>query len=100
MSEEDVVINRREAIEAFENRKWFKPPFSLKVVKHILYSLPNAEPKRKSGRWVAEADEDGFVYDRCTACKWDSEEPLGLAKRRYNYCPNCGARMENGGSTE
>ena len=46
MSEKDVVINRREAIEAFENRKWFKPPFSLKVVKHILYSLPDAEPDR------------------------------------------------------
>lgn len=44
-------------------------------------NAPTIEPK--CGRWI----EDGH-YERCSECGEPTNE-------YHNYCPNCGARMEN-----
>ena len=56
--------------------------------------LPSAD--RPQGEWIGEADgyADGeFVYDTwyCSNCDYvvDDDEPP-----TWNYCPNCGARMD------
>lgn len=48
---------------------------------------PTIEPERKKGKWNwisfnIECSECGFMPN------FDSTEPL------YNFCPNCGAKME------
>lgn len=65
----------------------------------IINGLPAMQPECNPGKWMAvqDGDDDGFIFARCTVCKWDSGEAFELAKRRYNYCPHCGALMENGG---
>lgn len=56
-----------------------------------LAKLPPVTPQQKMGRWIAEINDYGEVMgwhcDKCyedsgftTTCKWD-------------FCPNCGARM-------
>lgn len=51
--------------------------------------LPSAEQERKTGKWINYKDEHC-----CSVCQsvviqmnWDDDS-------RYDYCPNCGAKME------
>lgn len=45
----------------------------------------DAEPERKTGKWVPFSPKS-HLYS-CSLCgQW--------ADRHWNYCPNCGARMD------
>ena len=44
----------------------------------------------KHGRWVYGDYYD--VGDVCSECDWDSQ----MICSSYRYCPNCGARMDEG----
>lgn len=41
------------------------------------------------GRWDEEC--------RCTACGWYGEDKYKRDALGFNYCPNCGARMDGDG---
>lgn len=51
-----------------------------------IINLPSAE---KHGRWE---DTIGGIY--CSECGDSWSEAREIEVRGYNYCPNCGARME------
>lgn len=62
-----------------------------------LVNLPSAQPERKVGHWVPIDDEPHEDYE-CDVCGYISEAtfgPGGVSGNLYNYCPNCGARMES-----
>lgn len=51
--------------------------------------------KRPTGHWIEREETYGDLYYECSECK----EPFVLIDgtpqdNLYNYCPNCGARME------
>ena len=49
------------------------------------------------GRWVLEREPDGKPYCfHCSACDGDFHN-IGITVA-YDYCPNCGARMDGGGN--
>ena len=52
-------------------------------------NLPTAEPKK--GKWIEE--DDDIIHGHCSSCGWASvwqqTDVFGM-----NYCPNCGAKME------
>ena len=57
----------------------------------IIESMPTIEPERKKGEWVPAKDGyEGHV--KCTGCfktyDWTSQAQY------YDFCPNCGAKME------
>ena len=80
-----------------------------KTVEEIFAAIQAApaedvEPVRR-GRWIKMSDADGYYYD-CSECgetlhrepSFDREFDLFPRKRsinRTNYCPNCGAKMED-----
>lgn len=89
------LISRQAAIDLFPNDalEWdtnggYIAPH---LVRRMIEELPPAQPIR-NGRWmeIIEVNELGDVYQSgvyCSECgHTDSYEP--------NYCPNCGARME------
>ena len=55
----------------------------------------DAEPVRH-GKWD---DTSVAFYRKCTACgccvEWD-KKPFLFGDGEYNYCPNCGAKMDGG----
>jgi len=49
--------------------------------------MPTADVQEvKRGLWIEEERPTCYVY-RCTACGDEFDAP-------YNYCPNCGAKMD------
>ena len=57
--------------------------------------IPSVRPERKPGHWkLLDNDPDQNAYE-CSACGNAFVLIDGTPKENnYNYCPNCGARME------
>ena len=56
------------------------------VVKEIKRRLDNPSSAQKQGRWIQKDNIYGVAY--CSECDYE------LHTDDTNYCPNCGARME------
>lgn len=89
ISKAEVLSLVERMMETYWDRKQI-----LSIVRNAIEKLPSAEPKK--GKWIGEGDgyADGYmVYDlwycsNCDYCYEGDEEP------DWNYCPNCGAKME------
>ena len=63
----------------------------------LLENLPSAE---RRGRWIVVSD--GYGNGEATACICECSECKDTiwvykkSDRKWNYCPNCGARMDGG----
>ena len=55
--------------------------------------LPSVQPERKTGKWIVDGVrfKGGHDWMHCSEC---GRETLNTPIERTNYCPNCGARME------
>ena len=62
---------------------------------HIKRLKPYEVAKRKTGRW--NCSDDMFESAVCSVCGWDTTEPWNHIRHWFNYCPKCGAKMEEGG---
>ena len=60
----------------------------------MLEDAPTIEPERKTGKWIVV--DDGCISGKCSVCGWEAhmyeDDVMGM-----DYCPNCGARMEDEG---
>lgn len=90
----DDLISRQAAIYIA-----FRSPFFSDSLMEELRALPAAQPK--TGRWILDTTQFLPEYV-CTNCK--SRFPLvasggefysTLCCENMNYCPNCGAKMED-----
>ena len=54
----------------------------------LLQNAPTIEPEQKKGKWVGKGSE-GFGIFICDNCG-------KLSMMKYDFCPNCGCRMEEG----
>ena len=48
--------------------------------------LPSVQPEQKTGRWIDAREQCGEFM--CSNCQFL------CCTNQYNYCPNCGAKME------
>ena len=102
------LISRQAAIEAVEEpisarREWWSVDRARDEIKGLdaamceIQNLPTIDPV-KHGRW----DKDSIAfYWRCSKCGaivksnlWDVFLDPFSSHRNLNYCPNCGAQME------
>ena len=58
----------------------------------IIKNAPIIE-SRPQGKWTDGLDDRGF-YNRCNNCGYDNVESYFHHKSDMNYCPKCGAKME------
>lgn len=60
-----------------------------------LLSIPSADVAPiRHGRWKPFDLTYGRSVYYCTACNNSAVVPTAIAEPTYNYCPNCGAKME------
>ena len=79
------LIDRQAAIDAINVKNVNKGIIS--ALQSIIEELPSAQSEPKKGKWIYNSP----VTMKCNQCElvikdWDWH--------RFNYCPNCGARME------
>ena len=94
------LISRADAIEAVEyNSYGMGSRASIKAIK----ALPSAElpivQNMHKGKWIKKQvfnpELDRYVpLIECSVCGY--EPYFGGSESKYNYCPNCGARMKDG----
>jgi hypothetical protein len=71
-----------------------------KDVESYMSAMPPVTPTRKKGKWIIDDEELGRIwYCHCSNCKKDPQDYIGGTEnwwlvRLPDYCPNCGARME------
>ena len=59
----------------------------VKMEQIIRDELPPVIPQQKYGKWIFHEIEDTLRWYECDQCGAE-------AVREYNYCPNCGAKMQ------
>lgn len=48
----------------------------------------------KHGRWKRFEEIGGNIGVSCSACRWKDYQHGKYKSNLYNYCPNCGAKMD------
>lgn len=96
------LISRNEAlalIESMMETYWDRKQI-LSIVRNNIEKLPSAEPKK--GRWIEKEvfDNPSAVIDewqsaQCSACGLYHTTPYMYFFDNFNFCPNCGAKMED-----
>ena len=94
------IVELAEVIKGYGNEPDDKDPFRLSEF-YRFYELQNIavsrenfekmrplEPERKTGRWIAEPN----CFYRCSDC--GAHHPSIGRNMNYNFCPNCGCKME------
>lgn len=81
------TISRQAAIESFEDTTYTK-----NEIRRRITELPSAQPERKTGKWLKTGQS--FVFPGKFRNYFCSECGFEIEKTAYNYCPNCGAKME------
>lgn len=78
------LISRQKALEAID--KYFDdlPIQGYYDMVQIITNLPPIEPRR--GKWIFRSIESPY--------RWECNKCGDKVRARYNFCPNCGARME------
>ena len=62
----------------------------MQILDRRIKQLPSAQPQRKTGRWkVSELPKGKMKY--CSECGFGQ---YIADERQYNFCPNCGAKMD------
>lgn len=60
----------------------------------IVFDAPTIDPVKK-GKWLWNLADNGWADHTCSECGWtkNTDIHVGLG---YKFCPNCGAKMEEG----
>lgn len=88
------LISRKEAYRVLTDCYHHKTDTQHEALRLALEMVPSAEPKKAV--WIGEYDGyadgnvviDNWYCSNCDYCYEDFEKP------DWNYCPNCGAKME------
>ena len=56
----------------------------------LIDTAPTITPERKRGRWI-QTRHFGRMYRMCSSCSAERKDDLSTG---WNYCPYCGAAMQ------
>ena len=66
-----------------------------RAIEQVVKEQPSveAEPVRH-GKWLTDNDAFKRMYLVCSLCKRATQTPWYVGGFLYDYCPNCGAKMD------
>ena len=66
------------------------------IVPNTIKNMPAADVAPVvHGHWIEQEDGNLDTYYTCSSCKEDFDLIAGTpCENLYNYCPNCGAKMD------
>lgn len=90
------LISRQAAIAFVKSIPYIKEHQNMgELIKEWIEQIPAIQPEQKTGRWIEHIDKRDDTYYECSSCKEEFTLIEGTpADNLYNYCPNCGAKME------
>ena len=91
----DDLISREDTKQAIRHK--FKTLAERCEINEVLNNMPSVQPKQKTGRWIYTNTIGGMRYYGCTICTNQEKDCIADENeiQWYNYCPNCGAKMES-----
>ena len=57
----------------------------------VVMGMPDAQPKRKRGKWIKVNGKTAINCSACYHCSWSLS--FEDTVKRFDFCPNCGADM-------
>ena len=97
-------INREELIKSFALEEDDEPCTLTKILFALIQLTIEKHPAAdvvevRHGEWV-HSDKAAHWYgkDKCSECHYRTYDGLDLS--HFNYCPNCGAKMDGKGEGE
>ena len=90
----DAIVNTVSRVGLHDNSEVarYGATFRQHEIIDIIETLPSAQPERKKGKWAVRVIRGNWADDVISTCS-----ECGTTFRNLdvaNYCPNCGARME------
>ena len=82
-----IELNKCEVIDVRDENDNLVGYYNADTVDSIVRNLPPVTPNQKMGHWIKVDDEEPIAYD-CSEC-------VAMVSRRYRFCPDCGAKMED-----
>lgn len=85
----DDLISRQAAIKALtqlriETMLMREDVSKIWESEDAIMKCPSVQPEQKPGRWIPSKYTDTVLCSECKKCYGDE----------FNFCPNCGAKME------
>lgn len=89
----DDLISRQAAIDFIKDHSYpvcydrtsIERGMTLTGIEEALSEIPIVQFEQKLGQWILNKHTDTVLCSQCGKCYGDE----------YNYCPNCGAKMED-----
>ena len=93
------MINKKEAMDAiYAKMKEYEEKPALVLGMGVAMSIIKDLPETGKGEWIHEEMYDGDEAYRCSECRELFCLEYGKPEYYlYNFCPNCGAKMEDKG---
>lgn len=88
------LISRREALEALTVTKEMDTAELLWLLTTRINDLPTITAERKTGRWIEDTKQSEKHIEKIYYCSNCHNFEAWGEYEKFNYCPNCGARME------
>lgn len=85
ISREEAKLEVAKAINGARNNGWDTVCCIYNAINDVPEAI-NDVPKPKTGKWI--------VNRYCSECEWDKKDAELVCNIPTNYCPNCGAKME------
>lgn len=78
-----------------EHYSWWAASEEGKEVKRIFDEIVDLQPTvEKHGHWIVILAEEWCTFDECKCSVCGAVEYFNKGWKKFNHCPNCGAKME------
>lgn len=85
-----LIKSIKECIEVKDANYEWEQVQGLECALTCIEEQPTITPERKRGRWI-QTRHFGRMYRMCSSCSAERKDDLSTG---WNYCPYCGAAMQ------